>query len=153
MEWDEQPLAMPRHPLCRQALLQQTSKPFRCLFLQTYLSPIAPDRREGSLLAPPTRCLRIKGRHLGCRHRIRTSSPGYEPGELPLLHHCDIFFVFSHFGIYIIPQFCLFVKICEYVEKEGTAAWQHNPSTIGPASRPHGLVCIPVTVIAGHWSE
>ena len=26
----------------------------------------------------------------GCSRRIRTSSPGYEPGMLPLHHHCDI---------------------------------------------------------------
>ena len=26
----------------------------------------------------------------GCSRRIRTSSPGHEPGMLPLHHHCDI---------------------------------------------------------------
>ena len=26
----------------------------------------------------------------GCTRRIRTSSLGYEPSELPLLHQCDI---------------------------------------------------------------
>ena len=32
-----------------------------------------------------------KGRHLGCSRWIRTTSPGHEPGMLPLHHHCDIF--------------------------------------------------------------
>lgn len=75
----------------------------------------------GALLTPPTRCLRIKGRHLGCGRWESNPRPlAYEANELPLLHAAILF---SHFGIYIIPQFCLFVKIREYVEKEGTAAW------------------------------
>ena len=118
------------NPLCAKATTEPpspssptNSQPY--IVLHAYLSQLPQIGGRGICSAQPTRCLRIKGRHLGCRHRIRTSSPGYEPGELPLLHHCDMIFVFSHFGIIIIPQFCLFVKIREYVEKEGTAVWDN----------------------------
>ena len=76
-------------------LLYLPLKAFSVLALRTSLSPTAPDRREGYLLSTTHSVLALFRVHrgLGCRHRIRTSSPGYEPGELPLLHHCDIVFI------------------------------------------------------------
>ena len=50
--------------------------------------------------------------------------PAYEAGDLATSLPRNMNY-FSHFGIIIIPQFCLFVKIREYGEKEGTAVWDN----------------------------
>ena len=138
---------MPSFPL----KLRSLSHPRLLLGAYYYmLTCLQPPRTGGRGIcsAQPTRCLRIIGRHLGCRHRIRTSSPGYEPGELPLLHHCDMISL-SHFGIIIIPQFCLFVKIHEYVEKEGGSLVVYQPwyqMSVPPRYSESQTPCVTVTL-------
>ena len=63
VEWVEQTLSEPRLPHNRRVLLQSdeltTVHCLPCLPIST-----APDRREGSLLTPPTQCLRQFSRGL-----------------------------------------------------------------------------------------
>ena len=115
MEWDEQPLALPRHPLCRQALLQQNLKAFSVLALRASLSPTALDRKEGYLLSTTHSVLALFKVHrgLGCDGwDSNPRFPAYEAGDLATSLPRNINY-FSHFGIIIISQFCLFVKIRE----------------------------------------
>ena len=193
MEWGEQfPLLCHGIHTPPGSFTDNPSKPFRCSLLRAYLSPTAPDRREGYLLstthsvlwyqnlesnqtlkvyetsmrigasgikrrlvlctylpqkgmhetATPLRlgphhcptlyllqvavksgCLvprptgyRFTVRHRlphwrpremgsGCSRAIRTPSSGYEPDELPLLHHCDTVGVSSTPELY--PNFLL----------------------------------------------
>ena len=126
VEWGEQPLTRPRHPHCRQAPLLLTSKPFRCSLLRAYLSPTTPDRREGYLLSTTHSVLAYNARRHGCGRWESNPRPSpYEGDELPLLYAAKL--LFSHFGIIIIPQFCLFVKIREYVEKEDGSFVVYQP--------------------------
>ena len=125
MEWDEQSLTEPRHPLCRQAL-PLVSQAFSRHVLTRYLSPITPDRWEGYLLSTTRSVLAYNARRHGCGRWESNPRPSpYEGDELPLLYAAKL--LFSHFGIIIIPQFCLFVKIREYVEKEGGSLMVYQP--------------------------
>ena len=65
VEWDEQSLAVPRQPLCRQAPLHTPQSLFGTRYYERTRLNTSPDRREGSLLTPPTQCC-VLGRHHGC---------------------------------------------------------------------------------------
>ena len=102
---------MPRHPHCRQALLQQTSKPFRYSLLRAYLSPTALDRKEGYLLSTTHSVLAYQVATLGARGGNRTHDLQLMRLTSYLCSTRQYELFLSHFGIIIIPQFCLFVKI------------------------------------------
>ena len=59
---------------------------------RSYVVPVAnyPGQEGGALLTPPTQCFAFGPAGNGGSRWIRTTSLGYEPSELPLLHHCDI---------------------------------------------------------------
>ena len=90
MGWNEASnlsLSRDNHSATRPSLY--SLRPFRDTFLRG--TCLQPPRTGGRGFAHTALSVfAYKGRHHGCSRWIRTTSQGYEPCELPLLHHCDI---------------------------------------------------------------
>ena len=111
VEWIEQILSEPWQPHCHQAF-PTNLKPFWCSLLQAYLSPIALDRKEGSLLTPPTRCLRIRSPPWLREKDSNQRPPTYEDGELPLLYP-------AIFSLWLYKYYTINFSFCQNLCRKG----------------------------------